>query len=149
MRVIFFHYWKQCLNHGNASDGHYIYSFWDVYETWAVFWFHSIGILGRTTLMLFIVLWLPLHVAWYHTRNKNVTVVGLATQTSKKHTNKCVDGSNRFWIKVTQTSAQPCHLEFCSVLSHPYMHLFMCFLLVWVANPTIIILLFLVASIFA
>ena len=38
-----------------------------------------------------------------YTRNKNVMLVGLATQTSKKHRNKCVDGSTRYRIKVAKT----------------------------------------------
>ena len=32
-------------------------------------------------------------------------LVGLVTQTSKKHTNKCVDGSTHYRIKVTKTNA--------------------------------------------
>ena len=38
-----------------------------------------------------------------YTRNKtieNAMLVGVATQTNKKHTNKCVDGSTHYRIKV-------------------------------------------------
>ena len=38
-----------------------------------------------------------------HKNIENVMLVRLATQTSKKHTNKCVDGSTHYRIKVTES----------------------------------------------
>ena len=50
-------------------------------------------------------------------------LVGLATQSSKKHTNKCMDGLTHYGIKVTKISACVCvHFEGYSAYSLSFTH---------------------------